>query len=258
MCVKNSRDEYKKTVAQGKLANEISMKRIVEGTPSVNKVNISRNYQTEMKLRQNMTELEHEEWSQKQKSYVKSSLPAEPKLDIKMCVDVPVYKQHRPPLTCLMTQYRNGVDQGKRKPGTAWNQGASFSTTADTGAQVNILGVNHIQKLGLKVNCLLKTKMVVNCANDTPGDILGVFYARIKAKHRTTGKNILLKSMVYVMEGSSILLSRKTLQDFGCIPPDFPQAGQFKNANLAHMQSSKEGGLSLTQERADQGLPYQL
>ena len=126
-----------------------------------NKVNISRNYQTEMKLRQNMTELEHEEWSPKRKSYVKSSLPAEPKLNIQMCVDVPVYKQHRPPLTCLMTQYRNGVDQGKRKPGTAWNQGASFSTTADTGAQVNILGVNHIQKLGLKVNCLLKTKMVV-------------------------------------------------------------------------------------------------
>merc|ERR1712208_52656 len=135
----------------------------------------------------------------------------EPKLDIKMCVDVPGYKQHRPPLTCLMTQYRNGVDLGKRKPGTAWNQGASFSKTADTGAQVNILGVNHIQKLGLKMNCLLKTKMVVNCANDTPGDILGVFYARIQAKHSTTGINILVKSMVYVIEGSSILLSRKTL-----------------------------------------------
>ena len=56
VCVKNSRDEYKKTVAQGKLANQISMKRIVDGTSSVNKVNISRNYQTEMKLRQNMTE----------------------------------------------------------------------------------------------------------------------------------------------------------------------------------------------------------
>ena len=123
---------------------------------------------------------------------------------------------------------------------------------------MNILGVNHIEKLGLKVNCLLKTKMVVNCANDIPGDILEVFYARIKAKHRTTGKYILLKSMVYVMEGSSILLSRKTLQDFGCIPPDFPQAGQFKNANLAHMRSSKEARLSLTQERGNQGLPYQV
>merc|ERR1712215_655134 len=154
--------------------------------------------------------------------------------------------------------YRNGVDQGKRKPGTAWNQGASFSRTADTGAQVNILGVNHIQKLGLKVNCLLKTKMVVNCANDTPVDILGVFYARIQAKHRTTGKYILLKSMVYVMEESSILLSRKTLQDFGCIPPDFPEAGQFKNTNLAHMRSSKEAMQSLTLEQGDQGLPYQV
>ena len=63
--------------------------------------------------------------------------------------------------------------------------------------------------------------------------------------------------MVYVMEGSSILLSRKTLQDFGCIPPDFLEAGQFQNANLAHMQSSKEARLSLTQERGDQELPYQ-
>ena len=235
MCLKNSRDDSKKTVLQGKLANQISMKRIADGTSSVKEANISRNYQIEMKKRQNMTDLEHEEWSPKHKSFVKSSLPAEPKLEIKMCVDVPAYKQHRPPLTCLMNQYRNGIDQGKIKHGTAWNQGSFFSTTADTGAQVNIIGVHHIQKLGLEVNCLLRTRMVVNCANDTLGGILGVFYARIEAKHSTTGQMIQLRSMVYVMEGSSVLLSRKTLQEFGCISPDFPETGQFQNANLAHM-----------------------
>ena len=80
MCLKNSRDEPKKTVVQGKLANQISMKRIADGTSSVKEVNISRNYQIEMKKRQNITDLEHEEWSLKHKSFVKSSFPAEPKL----------------------------------------------------------------------------------------------------------------------------------------------------------------------------------
>ena len=97
--------------------------------------------------------------------------------------------------------------------------------------------------------------MVVNYANDTLGGILGVFYARIEAKHSTTGQMIQLRSMVYVMEGSSVLLSRKTLQEFGCISPDFPEAGQFQNANLAHMRSPKEARQSQKQVRGDQGLP---
>ena len=61
MCLKNSRDDSKKTVLQGKLANQIYMKRIGNGTSSVKEANISRNYQIEMKKRQNMTDLEHEE-----------------------------------------------------------------------------------------------------------------------------------------------------------------------------------------------------
>ena len=77
MCVKNSRDEPKKIEVQGKLANQISMKRIAGGPSSVKEVNISKNYQIEMKRRQNMTDLGHEEWSPKQKSYVKSSLRLE-------------------------------------------------------------------------------------------------------------------------------------------------------------------------------------
>ena len=54
-----------------------------------------------------------------------------------------------------------------------------MSSTANTGAQVTIIGVNHIDKIRLTVPMLLKTKMVVNCANDTLGGILGVFYAKI-------------------------------------------------------------------------------
>ena len=120
---------------QGKQATEISMKRIADGTSSVKKINISRNYQNEMKKK---TDLGPKEWYPKYKSYVKSSLPAEPKLEIKMWVDVEVYKKHRPPLTCLMNQYINGVDQGQRKLGTALDQSAFLSVTADNGAQVNI------------------------------------------------------------------------------------------------------------------------
>ena len=34
----------------------------------------------------------------------------------------------------------------------------SLSTTADTGAQANIIGVHHIEKLGLEVSCQYKTQ----------------------------------------------------------------------------------------------------
>ena len=60
-CSMNPHSENSKTVLQGKQATEISMKRIADGTSSVKKVNISRNYQIEMKQRQNMTDLGHEE-----------------------------------------------------------------------------------------------------------------------------------------------------------------------------------------------------
>ena len=100
--------------------------------------------------------------------------------------------------------------------------------------------------------------MVVSCTNDTLVGILGAFYARIEAKHSKTGQIIESRSMVYVMDGASVLLSRKTLQEFGCISPNLLEAGQFKNVNLAHMRSSKEVRQSQKLVRGDQGFSYQV
>jgi hypothetical protein len=41
-----------------------------------------------MKKQQNMNRLRHEVWDKKEEMYIKSGLPEEPKLKIRMCVDI--------------------------------------------------------------------------------------------------------------------------------------------------------------------------
>jgi hypothetical protein len=54
---------------------------------------ISRVSQTTQNL---MKRLRHEVWDEKEKMYIKSGLPEEPKLKIRMCVDVLAYRSHKP------------------------------------------------------------------------------------------------------------------------------------------------------------------
>ena len=43
-----------------------------------------------------MKKLRHEVWDEKEEMYIKSGLPEEPKLKIRMCVDVMAYKSLKP------------------------------------------------------------------------------------------------------------------------------------------------------------------
>ena len=56
---------------------------------------------------------------------------------------------------------------------------------------------------------------------------MGVFFAKVRGEHHETKEVVESKTMVYVIEGDIILVSRAILQTLGCIPDTFPQVAQF-------------------------------
>jgi hypothetical protein len=116
--------------------------------------------------------------------YIKSELPEEPKLKIRMCVDIMAYRSHKPyvKLSVRDDWYAN---LGPRKQ----QKDVVLETLiADTGAQCFILGSNHLHGPGLDVSCLLQSEIYLNCANSTAAGNLGVFFAKVRGEpHETTG-----------------------------------------------------------------------
>lgn len=174
-----------------------------------------------MRAQLNMTVLGHEEWSPVHETYVETDLPDEPNIDVKVFLDVKAYRKHKPPLACYVNKNWNKMHPNVNDTGVV------FSFIADTGAQVCVLGVKHIKKLGMSTNNLLRTRMQINCANKSSAGILGVFYACLVAKHHKSKDEVKTKAMMYVIEGDAMLLSRRTLREFGCISGKFPRAGEF-------------------------------
>ena len=85
------------------------------------------------------------------------------------------------------------------------------TSTADTGAQFFLLGADHLPHLGLSAEDLLQSEINLNCANSTMAGNLGVFYAKIRGGHWETGEVIKSKTMVYVIEGNIVLVSKAVL-----------------------------------------------
>jgi hypothetical protein len=112
-----------------------------------------------MKKQQNMTRLGHEEWSAEFHTYVETDVPKEPELKIQMCLDIKVYAKHKPPLDCCVTE--------KWVDGLIDNQQVDVQLTsnADIGAQVDVLGTDHLEGFGLEIKHLLRTRMELKCAN---------------------------------------------------------------------------------------------
>ena len=101
------------------------------------------------------------------------------------------------------------------------------TSIADTGAQCFLLGSNHLQGLGLDVSGLLQSETNLNCANSTAAGNLGVFFAKVRGEHHKTEEVVESRTMVYVIKGDIILVSKAVLDTLGCIPKTFPQVGQF-------------------------------
>ena len=102
-----------------------------------------------------------------------------------------------------------------------------WAPTANTGAQVIILGHNHLGKKGLNILCLHRTTVVPDCANASTSGAMGVFYGCIRGKSALTGNTLVHRGMVYVVEGDIFLLLQTVLKDLGVIPTTFPRIGEF-------------------------------
>ena len=141
-----------------------------------------------------------------------------PRLQVSIKLDIQSYKSHSPPLECRLRQ-EFFQDSG--------SQLYTVTSTADTGAKTNILGLNHLNKIGLTVSCLHRTPTVLDCANATVSDVIGVFLGCIRGECKTTGKTMVHRGMIYVIEGDVVLLSQTALKDLGVIPREFSLIGQF-------------------------------
>ena len=219
-------DKEKPGDAKNKVgANSVKLSRVhFSSQKQMKHQNISKTYLNLVKMQRNMTKLGYEEWSESLQTYVETEVPKDPQIKFKMCVDVKVYAKHKPPLDCLVEEdwYNSLVDKQ--------NMSVELSATADSGAQVDVIGTDHLRGLGLRVSLLLRSRMTINCANNNPAGNLGVFFAKIKATHYKTGELIETKSMVFVIEGDTVLLSKRTLRVLGCIDDDFPQVGKWLNS----------------------------
>ena len=187
-----------------------------------NKMGILKSTMRQMKKQQNMTKLHHEEWCDKSQSFIKSSLPEEPIMKLRMCLDISSYSKHDPPLGCgVMQSWLDGLVDSQQKDIVL------KTTTADTGAQCFLLGSDHLPGLGLCVENLLRSEINLSCANSTAAGNLGVFYAKVRGEHHLSAEVVETRAMVYVIEGDIVLVSRSVLEKLGCIPKHFPRVGEF-------------------------------
>jgi len=188
---------------------------------SGNVLNVSKETKQLIQKQQNMTKLRHETWDDKVQTYVKSSLPEEPVLKLRMCVDLLSYAKHNPTLKCTVQKdWLNNLQNNQQKDITLRR------STADTGAQCFLLGRDHLPGLGLGIEDLLQSEINLNCANSTMAGNLGVFFAKVRGEHFMTKEVVEARSMVYVTEGSLVLVSRAVLETLGCIPKHFPRVGE--------------------------------
>jgi hypothetical protein len=89
------------------------------------------------------------------------------------------------------------------------------------------IGSNHLRGLGLDVSSLLQSEINLNCANSTTAGNLGVFFAKVRGEHHETEEVVESRTMVYVIKGDIILVSKTILETLDCIPKTFPRVGQF-------------------------------
>ena len=140
-----------------------------------------------------------------------------------MCLDILPYKKHDPPLNCtVLKSWIDGLG-----PAMEQKDIVIKTSTADTGAQCFLLGRDHLPGLGLGIEDLLPSEISLNCANSMTAGNLGVFFAKVRGEHHETQECVEARTMVYVIEGKIVLVSRAVLETLGCIPKTFPCFGEF-------------------------------
>jgi hypothetical protein len=212
---KDETPHYSKKTTAGAHHFTINGMKMSEKSGKISKV--SQSTQNLNKKQQNMKKLRHEVLDEKEEMYIKSGLPEEPTLKIRMCVDVLAYRSHKPYVSLSMRdEWYDNLGPSKQQKDIVLK-----TSIADTGAQCFLLGSKHLHGLGLDVSSLHQPEINLNCANSTAAGNLGVFFAKARGKHHETES----RTMVYVIEGDIILVSKAVLETLGCIPKNFPQVG---------------------------------
>jgi hypothetical protein len=169
---------------------------------------VSQTTQNQMKQQQNMKKLRHEVWDVGVGRYIKSELPEEPKLKIRICVDILAYRSHQPYVQLSVREdWYASLGLNRQQKDVVLE-----TSIADTGAQCFIIGSNHLCGLGLNVSSLLQSEINLNCGNSTAAGNLGVFFAMVRGEHHETEEVVESNMMVYVIEGDIILVSRAILE----------------------------------------------
>ena len=94
-----------------------------------------------------------------------------PKIKVSVKLNIQAYKSHSPPLKIMINK-----EYVKKMTITNMINPYLSVSTGDTGAQVIILGHNHLNKVGLNFSCLHRTETVMDCANATAKGAMGVFF----------------------------------------------------------------------------------
>ena len=99
-----------------------------EGNGKISRV--TQSTQNLIKKQQNMKKLCHEVWDKKKGMYIKSDLPEEPTLKLRMCLEVEAYRTHEPYLKCsVRPEWIDSLGVSKQQKDIVLK-----TSTADTGA----------------------------------------------------------------------------------------------------------------------------
>ena len=142
-----------------------------------------------------MTPLDHMTYDQARGRYVRQQPPKDASISVTIQVDSDEYLCHVPklPLTiakdhCMWNGTKWVHNQSKPLP--------MILMSADTGAQVDTIGPQHLTKLGLDEGGLLRSSVGLYCADDSKVTYLGVFLAKISGTSKETGQNKTVHTMV--------------------------------------------------------------
>ena len=91
---------------------------------------------------------------------------------------------------------------------------------ADTGASVTCAGPSLLRKLGLQSENLCPTKTVIRVASGTQLTVLGMIPATVQVVGHPDRRSM---EVIYVAkEVKGMFISRRSLQELGCLPPTWP------------------------------------
>ena len=103
----------------------------------------------------------------------------------------------------------------------------SCKALVDTGAQMVVLGLNTVHKMGLKQENLVPVGLKIKAANTGGLNLLGGVLVRISGKDKN-GRLRVSKQLAYVAsEVTKVFLSKQASEDLGIISHTFPAIGAY-------------------------------